>query len=197
MRSSWIDRRGRTPHGVAAVWLLAAALMVPCSVARAGDKETVPREQKPASSLTTAPDFTAVGVDGKTYRLSELLKQGPVLLDFWTTWCKPCMLEMPKLQDVWLRHKEKGFTLVGIPSDDQKSASKVKPTIQSKGFKFVNLPDPTRKIGNLYNVRNYPTTVLIAPDGSIVKYTLGFNPGDEKELEAKVIALLGGGTEGK
>lgn len=196
MRSPRIDSHGRISRCLAAICLTAVVLALPPAVRPALGEEAAPGSPKSATSLSTAPDFSAVGVDGKTYQLSALLKQGPVLLDFWTTWCKPCMLEMPKLQEIWLKHKEKGFTLVGIPSDDQKSAAKVKPTIQSKGFKFVNLPDPTRKIGNLYNVRNYPTTVLIAPDGSIVKYTLGFNPGDEKELEAKILALLGG-TEAK
>lgn len=196
MRSPRIDSHGRISRCLAAICLTAIVLALPSAARPALGEEAAPASPKSATSLSTAPDFGAVGVDGKTYQLSALLKQGPVLLDFWTTWCKPCMLEMPKLQEIWLKHKDKGFTLVGIPSDDQKSAAKVKPTIQSKGFKFVNLPDPTRKIGNLYNVRNYPTTVLIAPDGSIVKYTLGFNPGDEKELEAKILALLGG-TEAK
>lgn len=156
---------------------------------------TPARAEEPAAEqktlLSTAPDFTATGVDGKVYHLKELLQKGPVLLDFWSTWCKPCMLELPKLQAVWERHKGAGFTLLGIPSDDQKTAAKVKPMIQSKGFAFPNVPDPTRKIGNLYNVRNYPTTVLIAPDGKIVKVTQGYNVGDEKEWEAKIVALLG------
>jgi peroxiredoxin len=148
--------------------------------------------------LSVAPDFTGVGVDGKNYRLTELLKQGPVLIDFWTTWCTPCMLEMPKLQDIWQRHKAQGFTLLGIPSDDQKTTSKVKPKIRQMGFVFPNIPDPTRRIGNAYNVRNFPTTVLIAKDGKIVKMAQGFNPGDEKEWETRIVALLGGApaTEG-
>lgn len=141
--------------------------------------------------FSTAPDFTATGVDGKVYHLRELLQKGPVLLDFWSTWCTPCMLELPKLQAVWERHRGAGFTLLGVPSDDQKTAAKVKPMIRSKGFAFPNVPDPTRKIGNLYNVRNYPTTVLIAPDGKIVKVVLGFTPGDEKEWEARITAILG------
>jgi len=163
----------------------------PGSRALAGeDSGSAPAEKK---SLSTAPDFTGKGVDGKTYQLKELLKNGPVLLDFWTTWCKPCMVELPKLQEVYEKYKDRGFTLVGIPSDDQKSAAKIKPMIQSKKFNFPNVPDTDRKIGNLYNVRNFPTTVLIAPDGSISVVAQGYRPGDEKELEEKIAALLGGG----
>lgn len=149
--------------------------------------------------LSIAPDFTGMGVDGKNYRLTELLKKGPVLIDFWTTWCKPCMLELPKLQSVWERHKAQGFTLLGVPSDDQKTTAKVKPKIRQMGLVFPNIPDPTRRIGNAYNVRNFPTTVLIAPDGRIVKVAQGFSPGDEKEWEDRIVALLrtsAGATEG-
>ncbi len=171
------------------IFAFVTALFLLAVPARAGEHTGAPAEQK--TLLSTAPDFTVTGVDGKTYQLSQLLKKGPVLLDFWTTWCKPCMLELPKLQAVWERHRDQGFTLLGVPSDDQKTAAKVKPMIQSKGFAFPNVPDPTRKIGNLYNVRNFPTTVLIAPDGKIVKITQGYNAGDEKDWETRIVALLG------
>lgn len=180
----------RTP---AALILSLLAILIGCSsiIAPARADDTAVPEQK--TLLSRAPDFTGVGVDGKTYRLTELLKQGPVLIDFWTTWCKPCMLEIPKLQDVWQRHLAQGFTLLGIPSDDQKTTAKVKSKIQQMGFVFPNIPDPTRRIGNAYNVRNFPTAVLIAPDGKIVKVAQGFSPGDEKEWESRVAALLGAG----
>jgi peroxiredoxin len=179
-------RFGRTLAAlVPALLTLAVGFGLLALPARAGE----PAEGQ-KTLLSTAPDFTATGVDGKVYHLRELLQKGPVLLDFWSTWCKPCMLELPKLQAVWERHRGTGFTLLGVPSDDQKTAAKVKPTIQSKGFAFPNVPDPTRKIGNLYNVRNYPTTVLIAPDGKIAKVTQGYNVGDEKEWEARIIAIL-------
>jgi len=168
----------------------------PGSRALAGeDSGSAPAEKK---SLSTAPDFTGKGVDGKTYQLKELLKNGPVLLDFWTTWCKPCMLEIPHLQKIYEKHGAAGFTLLGIACDDQKSASKIKPTIQSRGFKFPIVTDTDKRIAGLYNnVRNYPTTILIAPDGKIVKIAQGYNPGDEKELEAKILALLPeGGSQG-
>lgn len=152
-----------------------------------------PAAAEPKTLLSSAPDFTGIGVDGRSYRLTDLLKHGPVLIDFWTTCCKPCLLAMPKLQEVWQRHQSRGFTLLGIPSDDQRTTAKVKPKIQQMGFVFPNIPDPTRRIGNAYNIRNFPTAVLIAPDGKIVKVTQGFSPGDEKGWEREIVALLGPG----
>jgi cytochrome c biogenesis protein CcmG, thiol:disulfide interchange protein DsbE len=101
------------------------------------------------------------------------------------------MMEPPQLQKIWEKYQKDGFTLLGVASDDQKTAAKIKPLILSKGFKFTVVTDGDRKIGNLYNVRNYPTTVLIAPDGGIASLGQGYLPGDEKELEAKIRALLG------
>jgi peroxiredoxin len=145
---------------------------------------------KPAA-VSSAPDFGGRGVDGREYQLRHLLQRGPVLLDFWTTWCKPCMNELPNLQKIYQKYAARGFTLLGIPSDDAKTASKIKPTLHAKGLTFPNVPDTDRRINNLYNVRNYPTTVLIAPDGSVQMVAMGYKLGDEVELEKKIVALLG------
>ena len=95
-------RPGRAPAALALLLLAVLAGLPPViTPARGGDRT----ESAPQTLLSSAPDFTGVGVDGKNYRLTELLKQGPVLIDFWTTWCQPCMLAMPKLQEVWQRHQ--------------------------------------------------------------------------------------------
>ena len=167
------------------------------TAARGDDSASTPPSSSGEKTLeSSAPDFTAKGVDGKSYQLQDFLKKGPVLLDFWTTWCKPCMQELPQLQKIWESQREKGFTLLTIASDDQKSSVKIKPTILSKGFKFPVLVDPDRKVGNLYNVRNYPTTVLIAPDGHIALVAQGYQPGSEKDLEKRIVALLPGAGGG-
>ncbi len=175
--------------------LLCACAVLPAAGPARGQSGAAPAASDESTrSLSTAPDFTGKGVDGKTYALRDLLAQGPVLVDFWTTWCKPCMMEIPQLQKIYDEFKGRGFTLLGVVSDDQKSAAKIKPTIASKGFKFPNVGDADRRICNLYNVRNYPTSVLIAPDGKIMSYTLGYRPGDEKELREKIAALLDGAS---
>ena len=82
-----------------------------------------------------------------------------------------------------------------MASDDQKTVSNVKPHVKSRGWKFPVIVDSKREIGNKYNVRNYPTSFLIAPDGKIVKATMGYRPGDEKVLEEEILALLPKGSE--
>ena len=176
-------------RGIVLLLTLATLSLAGAAAARAGEGSGQEAQQQ-SSTLSSAPDFTAKGVDGKTYTLSELLKKGPVLLDFWTTYCKPCMMELPRLQKLWEEHAEEGFTLLGVVSDDQRTAAKIKPTIRSKNFKFLNVLDPDHKIGSAYNVRNYPTSVLIAPDGKIAVYNLGYKLGDEEETGKRIVALL-------
>jgi peroxiredoxin len=166
--------------------LLGGILLAPAASPARGEEAKSPKE-----AISSAPDFTATGVDGKTYKLQDALKKGPVLLDFWATYCKPCMQELPQMQKLWEKYRDKGFGFLTISGDDSRSISKLKPLIQSKGFKFPTLLDTDKKINNLYNVRNYPTSVLIAHDGRIVAQTQGYTPGDEKEMEKRILALLG------
>ena len=184
--------RASRPGWIAVVPLVIAllAILLPIHQTFGGEPAAAVKASSEGSGISAAPDFTATGVDGKTYRLSELLKNGPVLLDFWTTYCGPCMLELPKLQKMWEQYKDRGFTLVGVVCDDQKNAAKIKPTILSKNFKFLNLVDSDHKIGSLYSVRQFPVSVLVAPDGKIATKVEGYKPGGEKEFEKRILPLL-------
>jgi peroxiredoxin len=138
-----------------------------------------------------APDFTAKNLKGKEIKLSDLLEEGPVLVDFWTTWCKPCMLELPQLDRIHRTYAEHGFKAIAISQDDTKTVRKVKPLVKQKKLDLLVLVDPSREVGTKYGVRNYPTSFLIDKDQRIVHYAQGYNKGDEKELEELVRGLLG------
>ncbi|MFB3909915.1 MAG: peroxiredoxin family protein [Candidatus Eisenbacteria bacterium] len=153
--------------------------------------------QAEETSASKAPDFTAKNLQGEAVSLSEALKKGPVLIDFWTTWCKPCQIELPELDRLHREFQDKGFQVFAIAQDDPKTIAKVKPLVDQKDWKMTVLVDPERKVGNAFHVRNYPTSFLIAQDGTIVHNAQGYMRGDEKVLEEKVRGLLGmgGGTE--
>jgi len=160
-------------------WLVVASLLTLPSFATAEDE-----------SSSVAPDFTAKGIDGTEYRLADLLEKGPVFLDFWTTWCKPCQIALPKLAELHGKYADQGFTLLTVASDDQRTVSKVKPLIKSRKWTFPVVSDPKRTIGNKYSVRNYPTSYLISQDGKIHSVHVGYRPGDEKTIEKEIVALL-------
>jgi len=138
---------------------------------------------------TRVADFTLEDVEGNKMNLNEHLKKGPVLLNFWTTWCKPCEKELPELSKLHEKYGDR-FTLFSIAEDDQRTQAKVRPTVRSRGYTFPVLLDSDRRIGNLFSVRSYPTNVLIATDGTVAMTSLGYRKGDEKKLEAEIKKVL-------
>lgn len=139
---------------------------------------------------TQVPDFELKTPDGETVSLKSRLEAGPVLINFWTTWCKPCQKELPELSKLYEKYKDKGFTLLTVSEDDQRTQSKVRPTVKSRGYAFPVLLDPDHRVGNLFGVRNYPTNVLIASDGRIAVTTEGYRKGDETRMEKEILRLI-------
>lgn len=158
---------------------------------------TTPACAEGSAPVNKAPDFTAKDFDGKSYHLVDLLKEGPVFIDFWTTWCKPCRNEIPELDKLYLKYKDQGFKVLLVAQDDPKTIQKVKGLIAQLSIKSIVLSDPNKLVGNAYNVKNYPTSFLVAKDGTVAHFAQGYMRGDEKALEEKLVGLLGGtGTAG-
>lgn len=147
-----------------------------------GGAETFGREK--------SPDFILKDLEGKQVKLSEVLKNGPVLIDFWATWCKPCLEELPAVEDIYRKYRDRGLQVIAISLDNTKSRSRVKPYVKSQGYEFIVLLDETSEVRKLYGGTEMPYTVLIHPDGTIVYSHLGFSPGDEKKLEEAVAKLI-------
>ena len=132
-------------------------------------------------------DFTLNDVDGNSVSLSEYAGKGkPVIISFWATWCKPCIAEMPHLQQIYERNKA---VVLAISLDGPETEADVAPFVKSKGFTFPVLIDTETRAASLYTPRRAaPFTVIINKSGKIVKRREGFNPGDEVQLEADVDA---------
>jgi thiol-disulfide isomerase/thioredoxin len=140
--------------------------------------------------LGKAHDFRLRTADGKTFVLSEALENGPVLLDFWATWCAPCKVAMPRWAALAERYAEHGVQLVTVSQDDPRSQPKILPYMRSQGFEFPALLDGEKQVGRKYRVSNVPTTFLIGTDGTIVTHHVGYREGDEHAVEAILLELL-------
>ena len=127
------------------------------------------------ASAATAPDFNLSAPDGKQVQLSELLKEGPVLLDFWATWCKPCIKGMPKLNDIHEKYKDQGLTVVGINEDGPRGQNRIRPFLRGRNITFQIAIDSDGSVMKRMQVRALPTTLLIAPDGEIVLRQAGLS----------------------
>ncbi len=138
----------------------------------------------------TVSDFTLKTIEGKQIRLSEVLKKGPVVLDFWATNCKPCIEEFPCFQKIHERYSQLGVTVVCVSLDNPKSQSKVAPLIRSKKYTFEVAIDNDYRVAKLFNVVAIPRTLVIGKDGEIVFGCVGYSPGNCERIENALKSLL-------
>lgn len=114
-----------------------------------------------------APEvLTKNTLDGSEFKLSSL-KGNYVLLDFWGTWCGPCMAEMPKIKEYYNKYGDKNFKVLGVNSGDAKP--KWKKAIKEHNFNWTHIQ--TNDDNNLlipFNVSSFPTKILIDPSGKII-----------------------------
>jgi len=134
--------------------------------------------------------FSLRNLDGDLVKLDDYLGKGPIILDFWATWCKPCVKSLPKLQKLYEAYKDKGLIVLGINEDGPRSLSKVEPFANSLGLTFPILLDENREVVRKYQVSGFPTMIIIDRNKKIVNTIIGYRPGDEKKLKVQIEALL-------
>lgn len=138
-----------------------------------------------------AIDFALKDLDGRSVRLSDFRGTNVVLLDFWATWCVPCIKELPHFQRFHETYKEKGLVVLAVTVDGPQSLALVRPFLKRYQYTFPVLLDTESKVIALYNPRVVlPYTVLIDRDGNIQHARQGYSPGDEKSLEEMIVKLL-------
>ena len=135
---------------------------------------------------TALPNLSFKLMDGEHTSLNELLKDGPVLVDFWATWCAPCKKEMIHLERFQQKYSKDGFKILAISTDSPKSMSKVKSYIRSKKYSFIVALDPNQQIAQKLNATLLPTSLLINQNREIVWFHQGYIPGDEVEIEKQI-----------
>jgi peroxiredoxin len=159
-----------------------AALLVSC--AGAGPSGS-------AAPQVAPPDFELATVDGKSERLSTHLGKEVVLLDFWATFCEPCLAGMPHLDALYREHRGQGFVVLGIAIDGPDSIAQVKTTVSKLGVSFPILLDQETRVVALYNPKtSAPYSVLIGRDGRILKKQEGYTTGDASSVDRDVLAAL-------
>jgi len=123
-----------------------------------------------------APDFTAKTIDGKNFRLSD--QRGKyVLLNFWGTWCQPCLHEIPNLKDVQLFYSGDSFEIVSVSVEH--AQKDVRRFVDSVGMDWIQISelasdDPQKSISGLYELGIYPSNFLINKEGKIIQYPFGY-----------------------
>lgn len=137
------------------------------------------------------PDFELSTLDGGSVRLSDHLGKEAVLLDFWATYCEPCLRAMPHLNALYLKNRSRGLLVLGISIDASDSLPEVRAQVQRLGIRFPILLDHETRVVALYNPKtSAPFSVLIDRSGRILTKREGYTTGSAASLERDLEAAL-------
>ncbi len=191
------DRRGeqfdvRKPFKIDGVaWELA-------DISKDGLAFRVRRSDKPVEEISLAPDlsagknilaFDATMMDGRPVKFPGDYKGKIVMLDFWATWCGPCMAEVPNLVKVYEKHHGEGFEILGITLDQKSAEEKIRSVTGQKGMTWSQVYDGgywASRVPQMFAVDSIPAAFLVDGDTGKILATTGELRGEalEKTLTA-------------
>lgn len=126
-----------------------------------------------------APNFSLQSVDGKTYSLSQF-KGKVVLLNFWATWCKPCIVEMPSMQKAYLQLKKNNIEILAVSIDT--SEKEIKQFLDNQLQEHLKFPiffDSGKVVSAKYGTFQVPETFIIDKTGKITDKVIGIREWDD------------------
>ncbi len=132
----------------------------------------------PARAENRAAPFRLRDLTGATLDLAELRTRGPVLLEFWATWCAPCRAAFPELEALRREYADCGLTVIGVSVDGPRNVAKVRPFVAREHLTFPIALDLDGRLQQLYQVTQLPTAVLIDTSGAVVAARVGFRAGE-------------------
>lgn len=130
------------------------------------------------------PSVTVKDLNGNSVQTDKFSNDGkPMIINFWATWCKPCILELSTIADDyedWV--KETGVKLIAISIDDTRNTAKVGPMVKGRGWTYEVYLDANEDFKRAMNVNNPPHTFVVNGNGEVVWQHIAYQPGDEKAL---------------
>ena len=136
------------------------------------------------SQNRTLPSVKVKNLKGSLVNIQTIKNDGkPIVISFWATWCKPCKKELNAIAEVYEEWQDDtGVKLVAISIDDSRSASKVKPYVNTEGWEYEIYLDEKQDLFRSLGGSSVPHTFLLDGNGNIVWDHKGYIEGDEEEL---------------
>lgn len=137
-----------------------------------------------------APLVQLKTLKGESFDLTSEIGKHVVILDFWATWCGPCVKALPVLLDIAKSYKDKGVSFYAV--DQQEENSVIQAFMKKQKFEMTVLVDKEGEAGQAYDVEGIPQTVIIDKQGVVRVVHIGYNPNMKKIIAAQLDAILAG-----
>ncbi len=187
----WAGVHNARERKLAAQQMQAKAMTMPEA---AQSKADTPEQATPKLQGKPAPAFTLSDLDGKKVSLADY-KGHPVFVNFWATWCEPCKLEMPWLEEFSKKYAAQGLVVLGISTDDA-GKDVVAKTAKKLGVTYPILLK-NDKIEDAYDIEYQPESFLVDKNGKVLLATAGIEDGagGKDLIEANIKKLIAAGGQ--
>ena len=142
------------------------------------------------SSGQTLEYFSLEDLEGEWQTFDDLKGSKVTVIDFWATWCGPCVKAMPKLNTLYEELVEEGVAVIGISCDGPRSVGLVDPVVNSMSITYPILKDIDCELKNAHGYQDFPTLLILDNQGEIAFVHEGFRTGDEKEIKEHIRSML-------
>jgi peroxiredoxin len=167
--------------------LLVAVALSAAGPASATDLGTALELIRPGRVQAAKP-FEVATPDSGTLRLADF-KGKVVFVNFWATWCPPCKEEMPAMERLYRKYRERGLAVLAI-SLDSDGAAVVAPFVKKHGFSYPIGLDRKMVVANLYGVRVLPSSFIIDSSGNLAAFAFGPREWDGRDAHAFFESML-------
>lgn len=141
-------------------------------------------------TVNEVPNFRLKNLDGRTVSYNQVKGENLTVIDFWATWCKPCVKSIPEFVKMDKEFKDDQVKFIGISIDGPRNKAKVKPFIKSLGADYTVLRDSDSSVMARLRVTAVPTLLIVNSENEIVYFHEGYKSGEEVEIRNKIIELL-------
>jgi peroxiredoxin len=135
------------------------------------------------------PDFDLPSIYAGQDNISLASLQGKTLyVDFWASWCAPCLVSLPQYNDLYLKYRDQGLEIIAINVDNPIEDGL--DFLEETPLDFPIPADPEGDAAELFGVIGMPSSYLIAPDGEVKLVHMGFRSGDIELIETEIQKVL-------
>ena len=171
--------------GIVCVAGMGIALAMGSGSRQAASDRSGPLKDVGSARRTEIPDFQVATLDGRVLQLSAL-KGKVVIVDFWATWCPPCLEEVPHFNELYTQYKGKGFEMIGIALDEE-GPGPVASFVKDQRVSYPVAMGNDRLLQGFGGILGLPTTFVLDKNGRVAHKQIGYQ---EKEVFEKEIQQL-------